>query len=228
MSSSVSARLNANLLDENYERWLDDPCSVDGTWAAFFEGFELGVVQALPESGEAAPAKSGTPSETSGAATVGADLNGDHNLNFLGRVVSLIYNYRTLGHTQAHINPLEDEAPVNPRLELSRFGITEEDLDRPAATQFFRKGESVTLREMVTALQETYSGSIGFEFMHIHNTEVRNWLRERIEHAMSVRVWIRSNRLRPCAGSLRPRFLSSSLGSVFWVKRDFRLKGEKE
>lgn len=180
MSSSVSARLNANLLDENYERWLADPRSVDGTWAAFFEGFELGVVQAKPKKGEPAPAQK--PTSTSGAATVGADLDGDHNLNFLGRVVSLVYNYRTLGHTQAHINPLEEEAPVNPRLELNRFGITEEDLDRVATTQFFRKGEAMTLREMVEALKETYSGSIGFEFMHIHNTEVRNWIRERVEH----------------------------------------------
>ena len=94
MSSSVSARLNANLLDENYERWLADPRSVDGTWAAFFEGFELGVVQAKPK-GEAASQVQAKSAPTSGAATVGADLNGDHNLNFLGRVVSLVYNYRT-------------------------------------------------------------------------------------------------------------------------------------
>ncbi len=182
MSSSVSARLNANLLDENYERWLADPRSVDATWAAFFEGFELGVVQAEPEDDASKSAQIKAKSAPSGAASVGAELDGEHNLNFLGRVVSLVYNYRTLGHTQAHINPLEEEAPQNPRLELSRFGIREEDLDLPAATQFFRKGEQMTLREMVAALKETYSGSIGFEFMHIHNTEVRNWIRERVEH----------------------------------------------
>ncbi len=183
MSSAVSARLNANLLDENYERWLANPRSVDATWAAFFEGFELGVVQAEERPQDGVSTRSTAKVATSsGAGTVGADLAGDHNLNFLGRVVSLIYNYRTLGHTQAHINPLEAEAPANPRLELSRFGISESDLDRKATTQFFRKGEEMTLREMVGALQETYSGAIGFEFMHIHNTEVRNWIRERIEH----------------------------------------------
>ena len=182
MSSSVSARLNANLLDENYERWLADPRSVDSTWASFFEGFELGVVQAKPKGKEAAQATPVPSATSSGAGSVSAHLDSDHNLNFLGRVVSLIYNYRTLGHTQAHINPLEEEAPTNPRLELSRFGITEQDMDSPVATQFFRKGEEMTLRDMVVALKETYSGSIGFEFMHIHNTEVRNWLRERIEH----------------------------------------------
>ena len=180
MSSTVSARLNADLLDQNYERWLADPSSVNSDWSAFFEGFELGVVQAKAKGGSTSGAASNAETQ-SGAASVGADLNGEHNLNFLGRVVSLVYNYRTLGHTQAHINPLEDEPTRNPRLEISRFGLTEEDLNRTAVTQFFRKGEPMVLRDMVTALEETYSGSIGFEFMHIHNTEVRNWIRERIE-----------------------------------------------
>ena len=185
MSSTVSARLNADLLDQNYERWLADPSSVDGDWSAFFEGFELGVVQAKAKGAPAASSSSAAAvlaSPKSGAATVGAELDGDHNLNFLGRVVSLIYNYRTLGHTQAHINPLEDKPQRNPRLELSRFGLTDEDLNRTAVTQFFRKGEPMILRDMVAALEDTYSGPIGFEFMHIHNTEVRTWIRERIEY----------------------------------------------
>ena len=85
MSSSVSARLNADLLDENYERWLADPRSVDGTWAAFFEGFELGVVQPKPK-GDASQQTTQKAIPTSGAATVGAHLDGDHNLNFLSLI----------------------------------------------------------------------------------------------------------------------------------------------
>jgi 2-oxoglutarate dehydrogenase E1 component len=37
------------------------------------------------------------------------------------------------------------------------------------------------LRDMIATLEATYSGKIGFEFMHIHFTPVRHWLRERIE-----------------------------------------------
>lgn len=224
MSSSVSARLNANLLDENYERWLADPRSVDGTWAAFFEGFELGVVQAKPRGEDAKQTKSKT-SPSSGAATLGADLDSDHNLNFLGRVVSLVYNYRTLGHTQAHINPLEDEAPVNPRLELSRFGITEEDLDRTATTQFFRKGEGMTLREMVEALKETYSGSIGFEFMHIHNTEVRNWIRERVEHRNERKSMNEEQQSQALRWLFEAEIFEQFVGKRFLGEKRFSLEG---
>ena len=46
MNSSVSARLNADLLDEKYALWCEDPRSVEATWSSFFEGFELGVSQA--------------------------------------------------------------------------------------------------------------------------------------------------------------------------------------
>jgi 2-oxoglutarate dehydrogenase E1 component len=97
----------------------------------------------------------------------------------------LIYNYRTLGHTQAHINPLEEFPERNPRLNLDQFGLKESDLDREVSNSFFRHGDQMKLRDMVAGLEATYSGKIGFEFMHINNTTVRHWVRERIEmHAL--------------------------------------------
>ena len=42
-------------------------------------------------------------------------------------------------------------------------------------------GTSVTLRDIIKRLQETYSGNIGIEYMHIHDREECNWIRERIE-----------------------------------------------
>ncbi|MCP5531989.1 MAG: 2-oxoglutarate dehydrogenase E1 component [Akkermansiaceae bacterium] len=174
MNSSVAARQNADLLEEKYSQWCEDPRSVGETWAAFFEGFELGVAQ-LKKRGEetaAAPAETAKTSERPAS---------DADLTFFGRVVALIYNYRTLGHTQARINPLESEPVRNHRLFLEQFNLSEADLDREAWNSYFRHGEKMSLREMIAALEETYSGFIGFEFMHIHHTPVRHWMRERIE-----------------------------------------------
>ena len=174
MNSSVSPRQNTELLESKYAEWCEDPKSVDGTWAAFFEGFELGSAQVQrKEEAAAAAAVVGTPSSSS-----------DADLAFFGKVVSLIYNYRTLGHTQADINPL-DPAERNPRLNIEQYGLTSEDLDKVVWNAFFRHGDRMKLRDMVTALEKTYSNKIGFEFMHIHNTTVRHWVRERIEtHAL--------------------------------------------
>ena len=172
MNSSVSPRQNTELLESKYAEWCEDPKSVDGTWAAFFEGFELGSAQ-VQRKEEAGAAAVGTPTPSS-----------DADLAFFGKVVSLIYNYRTLGHTQADINPL-DPAERNPRLNIEQYGLTSEDLDKVVWNSFFRHGDRMKLRDMVTALEKTYSNKIGFEFMHIHNTTVRHWVRERIEtHAL--------------------------------------------
>ncbi len=38
---NVSERANASLVEEYYQRWLDNPDSVDPTWRAFFQGFTL-------------------------------------------------------------------------------------------------------------------------------------------------------------------------------------------
>ncbi len=173
MNSSVSARQNADVMEAKYAQWCEDPRSVEESWSAFFQGFELGIAQ-LKNRGETQPAAS-----QSAAACSEADLV------FFGRVVALIYNYRTLGHTQAHINPLEDHPERNPRLNLEQFGLTDADLDREAWNAYFRHGERMKLRDMVATLEATYSGKIGFEFMHIHHTPVRHWVRERIEaHAI--------------------------------------------
>jgi 2-oxoglutarate dehydrogenase E1 component len=171
MNATVPARQNADLLEEKYAQWLTDPRSVGEAWSAFFEGFELGVAQ--PPRGAAAAA-----STTDGAV---AQPCADADLVFFGRVVALIYNYRTLGHTQAHINPLEAPPAENPRLALEQFGLSAADLDRMAWNSFFRHGERMKLRDMIAALERTYAGKIGFEFMHIHHTPVRHWVRERIE-----------------------------------------------
>jgi 2-oxoglutarate dehydrogenase E1 component len=173
MNSSVSPRQNAELLEEKYSQWCEDPKSVDATWAAFFEGFELGSAQVKKKEEAAA---SGT--------AVAAPAVSDGDVAFHGRVTSLVYNYRTLGHTQAAINPL-DAPERNPRLRPDQFSLTEADMDREVASSFFRHGDRMKLRDMMVALEATYSGKIGFEFMHIHNTTVRHWVRERIElHAM--------------------------------------------
>ncbi|MDP0490293.1 MAG: 2-oxoglutarate dehydrogenase E1 component [Verrucomicrobiota bacterium JB023] len=227
MSSTVSARLNANLLEENYERWQKDPRSVDESWNAFFEGFELGVVQAKPKGkpGEKVAGPQAGSGSSSGAASVDAALDGDHGLNFLGRVVSLVYNYRTLGHTQAQINPLEEEAERNPRLAIDRFGLSEEDLERSAATQFFRSGQPMKLREMIEALEETYSGSIGFEFMHIHNTEVRNWIRERIENRGSRDRMTKEEQTKALRSLMESELFEQFLAKSFLGEKRFSLEG---
>ena len=215
MKSSVSARFNADLLEEQYALWCADSRSVDPTWAAFFEGFELGAAQTKPRAGEAAPA----------AATPGAAPAGENDLAFYGKVVSLVYNFRTLGHTQAHINPLADRPERNPRLELAQFGFSEADLDREASNPLFRDGAKMKLRDMVAALEATYSGHIGFEFTHIHNTTVRNWVRHRIEQHALREEDPADRKARALGWLIEADSFENFLGKKFLGEKRFSLEG---
>ncbi|MBB5352619.1 2-oxoglutarate dehydrogenase E1 component [Haloferula luteola] len=211
MNSSVSARQNLALLEEMYSQWSEDPQSVEPNWAAFFEGFELGVAQPKGR-GESAPA----------AATPAAGGSGD--LGFYGKVVSLVYNYRTLGHTQADINPL-GAAERNPRLTPEQFGFSAADMEREASNPFFRNGSAMKLRDMVEALEATYSGTIGFEFMHIHNTVVRHWVREKIEARVMREADPADRQAEALKSLLESEAFENFLGKKFLGEKRFSLEG---
>src|SRR5437763_2034874 len=159
MRTSISARANLELIEENYCRWQRNPESVDSGWSAFFEGFELGN---LPQRDGAAAA------EVREAA-------------LQTRVDGLIYAYCSLGHTIARVDPLAETRPQNPLLSLREFGFSESDLDLRVSSKFFLDNQSMTLREMVSGLERIYADSIGSEFMHIQDPRVRDWIRKRLE-----------------------------------------------
>ncbi len=166
MNNSFTARSNEALIEQNYERWVRNPREVDPHWAAFFEGFELGFSR----------------SETNGAAA--ADPINESALppSLQTRVDALVYAYRTMGHSVAHLDPLAEEIPVNPLLSLREFGFEEKDLDLTVSSRFFRDDRKMSLRELIADLQSIYCATVGAEFMHIQNPKVRNWVRDRLEN----------------------------------------------
>tara|TARA_B100001059_G_scaffold205164_1_gene215041 strand:+ start:18666 stop:21452 length:2787 start_codon:yes stop_codon:yes gene_type:complete len=220
MSSHISPRLNTELLEQKYAQWSADPRSVEGDWAAFFEGFELG--SAVPRKG----GPKGQPLVGGDSVRLDQPLS-EEQLSFRGKIVSLVYNYRTLGHTQAHINPLQDSGPVNPRLELKAFGFNSEDLDREAATQFFREGQTIKLSDLENSLKRTYSGKIGFEFMHIHNTQVRDWIRRRIEDKVYAPQISDDDSKKALRWLMESELFESFLGKKFLGEKRFSLEGSE-
>ena len=164
MHPLFATRANLDLLEENYQRWQENPESLDPSWLAFFEGFELGDLKLR----NGAAALAATPVET-----------GDQPLQT--RVDGLVYAYRTLGHTIARIDPLADKRPTNPLLTLRELGFSEKDLDLVVSSKFFLDSRKMTLREMIALLESIYADSIGSEFQHIQNPRVRNWVRHRLE-----------------------------------------------
>ena len=178
MNSSITSGFNTELLEEKFYQWLDDPTKVDSTWVAFFEGFSLGMSQSeIPSTN--------TPPSNLDRSKLSAS---DDQLRvtqtdpvFRARVVSLLYNYRALGHTEAWVDPLSISPPEDSKLSYETFGFTSKDLNEQVASQFFLDGKPMPLEKMIQKLRHIYCGGVGFEYMGIHDSSIRHWLRDRIE-----------------------------------------------
>ena len=75
--------------------------------------------------------------------------------------------------------PPRNPLPLNP----GHYGLTADDFDREVMTTFGgRESRPMRLRELIDRLNRTYSGHIGFEYMHIaESRNVREWIQQRIE-----------------------------------------------
>jgi len=171
MKTSYLNDWNADLLDEYYQRWKQDPASVDSSWSAFFEGFELG-------SSASRNGKSGGVPDRVGEITEFDRLQ--------DRIDGMVHNYRILGHTQAQIDPLAQARPETPALTLTSLGLEDVPLDTVVSSRYFQQSRSMTLGEMIDTLRAIYCGPIGVEFMHIQNETVREWVRDRVETRVAL------------------------------------------
>ncbi|MED6341659.1 MAG: 2-oxoglutarate dehydrogenase E1 component, partial [Pseudomonadota bacterium] len=95
--------------------------------------------------------------------------------------------YRHRGHKRANIDPLGMmERPATPILELGYHRLSPADLDETFNTGTFHYGDGTAkLRDIETALQQTYCGSIGAEYMHIVDAAEQLWVQQRLESARS-------------------------------------------
>ena len=101
------------------------------------------------------------------------------------RVQDLVAAYRHRGHKRADIDPLGMmERPEMPVLDLAYHNLSPASLDETFQAGTFHYGDGAAkLRDLVDALESTYCGSIGAEYMHIVDTREQLWVQQRLESA---------------------------------------------
>lgn len=97
------------------------------------------------------------------------------------RIAELIHAYRSRGHLAADTDPLAYRQRRHPDLSLANYGLTVWDLDRSFPTGGFGGAANMTLRQILTRLRDTYTRSMGIEYMHIQDPAQRAWLQRQIE-----------------------------------------------
>ena len=179
---------NAPYVEEMYEAYLDNPGSVPDNWRAYFDALQhvpavdgseaRDVAHAPVVESFAQRAKANAFAAKASSADLAVARKQVH-------VQSLIAAYRFLGNRWAELDPLKRaERPKIPELDPAFYDLTESDMDISfSAVNSYFGGETMTLRQIVQALRETYCGSIGSEFMHGSDPAEKRWWQERLEKA---------------------------------------------
>jgi len=97
------------------------------------------------------------------------------------RVIELIDAYRTNGHLMADTDPLEFKVRTHPDLDIIQHGLTLWDLDRVFPVGGFAGEPTMSLRDILGVLRNSYCRTVGIEYKHITDPEERGWLQKRIE-----------------------------------------------
>ena len=151
-----------------YNDFKKDPSSVDADLKKFFEGFDFAFDQST--------ASSATPA-SNGRATA-SNVNVEKELS----VFRLIQAYRNRGHLIADTNPIRERKDRKANLDLAFFNLSESDLDTVFEAGKFMKLGAATLKEILTVLEKSYTGSIGVEVRSINDVTKINWLTDQFEN----------------------------------------------
>ena len=200
--STFASQWNSNLIEDYYRQWQEGK-GLDPKWNAFFQGFEV--------------AQNGNYSEPSDNRSVDSSKQ--------ARVIGAIYAYRSIGHTQAQLNPLEDEVEKNPRLKLDRLGFEEKELNDVYHTGNYLNGKQMSIRQLLEDLETTYCGSLGIEYLHIQETPQRRWLQREIEPILNQPNFKQKAQQRILEKILEAEAFEDFLHKTFVGQKRFSLEG---
>lgn len=168
---------NMTYVDSLYEDYLQDPARVSASWRNVFDDISKSGHVSQDVSHRALRAyflAKGQSSKTS-THTIAYDDRQRH-------VADLINAYRTNGHLAANLDPLGMAIrEVPPSLTLAYHGLSDADLTQSFYVDKHVAQNAMSLQAIQEAMQETYCGSVGIEYMHIADTNEVNWIQKRME-----------------------------------------------
>ncbi|WP_372826583.1 2-oxoglutarate dehydrogenase E1 component [Polaromonas sp.] len=222
---------NAPYVEEMYENYLANPGSVPDNWREYFDALQnfpavdgsnardvphLPVVNAFAER-----AKQG---QTRVVVASGADSE-------LGRkptaVQQLIAAYRNVGARWADLDPLKRaERDHIPELDPSFYGFSDADQETVFNTSntFFGK-ETMSLRELLNALRETYCGTIGAEYMYMTDQGQKRWWQQKLESIRSKPNFTKEKKLHILDRLSAAEGLERFLHTKYVGQKRFSLEG---
>ena len=188
MNDTFLNSANAPYVAELYSKFRNDPESVDTTWKDFFNNLNEDDYSVLKDFG--GPKWKERPSNIIDKNYITKVIKSNANYNSEEfrvstldsiRALRLIRAFRINGHLIADLDPLgisEREYPQE--LDYKNYGFKESDLEKEIFIDGSLGLEKGKLKNIIKILKETYSASIGVEFLHIQQADHKQWVIERI------------------------------------------------
>lgn len=216
---------NLAFVEQLYALYVQDPSSVDPSWRDYFSRLAgaNGQVRLGPSFQ--------SPSIFRAGAVRHRRLESDDDLAHRqfkqDRADQLIRAYRVRGHMIANLSPLTLHRQAQPELDPRYYGFSDADMDRTFSTATIFGAERMTLRDILSKLRNTYCRSIGVQFMHIDDLNIKNWLMERMEGSENRVVLTRREQIRIFTHLSEAIIFEEFLQKKFIGAKSFSLEGSE-
>lgn len=191
--AKTSSLFSANVvfINELYQKFLQNPASIDASWAEFFTQNQDEVNAILSDykgpswskrelkvvGGEdfdiSSNSKKEQPKKPASAAPVAAGKDLDL------RVFNLYIGYRRFAHQAANLDPLGLLTRSAAEIDHKNFDIADADLEKEVNFQ----GRKAKVSEVISFLNFVYASNLGCEFEYIQSHEQKEWLAAEVENA---------------------------------------------
>jgi len=192
LEESYLSGTSGNYVEAMYEHWTQDPSSVHASWDVYFSSGSYRKPISLGSSN----ASNEIPLNSTLATLMG----------YRGKQVTdphwaAILSFQVRGHLAAQIDPLginnlDKQEAI--KMILRPRQLNEKDLDTvfqlPEITFIGGNEKSLPLKEIISRLEASYSGSIGAEFMHLQIEDQKNWIRHKLETPGAIKLADRDKR----------------------------------
>ncbi|MDP1602145.1 MAG: 2-oxoglutarate dehydrogenase E1 component [Legionella sp.] len=220
LASSYLSGGSMAYVDGLYEDFLTDPASVPSDWRQAFEALAQSNSSIKDTPHREIRAHFLENADKKRVQTITSEDSKQY------QVAHLMSAYRAHGHHAARLDPLEmAERMQVPSLDLAYHQLTDADLDRSFYAGKNFKSTEMPLREILQALRDTYSGSIGIEYMHISDNAETDWLQEKMETARGRPTFDAAKKREILNDLIAADGLERYLGTRYVGQKRFSLEG---
>ena len=223
---------NADYLESLYEQYLTAPEHLSAKWRKYFATMEV-----MDEQGDKSNkyinhtqvrkqfCVNGLFQSRDQGGYISPQILEDerHQVN----VLALIESFRFSGHLSAHTNPLQNHQQHSLRedLTLKHHNLHKIDPNKLFHLGTFNLQQQPSLQNIYHALQQTYTASLGIEYMHMMSLEEKAWIQRRLEFCQSTAAFSSAEKQRILRKLIAAEGFEQYLHKRYIGQKRFSLEG---